>query len=91
MDSILLRAILSMDAYNRGYDAGLTGLTGTMIGGASVITDSMLTPSTAGGQAASFYAIAYQLADGSKVISYRGTDASGDFGTDIALWFAQPA
>jgi len=35
MDAILLRAILAMDAYNRGYDQGLSGLDGTSIGSAA--------------------------------------------------------
>ncbi len=88
MDPILMRAILAMDAYNRGYNPGVTGLVGTQIGGASITQQSDVLPGSPGVNA-DFYAIAYQLADGSKVISYRGTDASGDFGTDIALWFAQ--
>ena len=88
MDPILMRAILAMDAYNRGYNPGLTGLVGTQIGGASIIQQSDVLPGSPGVNA-DFYAIAYQLADGSKVISYRGTDTSGDWGNDIALWFAQ--
>ena len=70
MDSTLLRAILAMDAYNRGYNAGVTGLERTAIGDAAFFDDK----GDLAAQAAGFYAVAYILADGSKVISYRGTD-----------------
>ncbi|MEQ1669873.1 MAG: hypothetical protein ABL893_03350, partial [Hyphomicrobium sp.] len=65
MDAILLQAILAMDAYNRGYDQGVTGLEGTSIGSATVIQQSGTAAGTPGFDA-SFYAIAYQLADGSS-------------------------
>jgi hypothetical protein len=62
-----------MDAYNRGYDAGIgdpvTGLAGTQIGLATIRRDF---DQPAGSQAASFYAQAYTL-NGTTVISYRGT------------------
>ena len=86
MDSTLLRAILSMDAYNRGYNAGIKFGTlagdvsidapGTQIGNA-VIYDSR-GDTTA--QASNFYAVAYNYdsdGDGTGdeiIISYRGTD-----------------
>jgi hypothetical protein len=71
----LFLAILSMDAYNRGYDEGIAGLgtVGSQIGAA---TFSMQDAST-NARDVSFYAAAYTLADGSKVISYRGTDSLG--------------
>ena len=83
----LFLAILSMDAYNRGYNEGIAGLggLGTQIGSATIITDSETTNSTKdAAQAASFYAVAYDVdgadidgLDGTTVISYRGTDEIG--------------
>lgn len=79
----LFLAILAMDSYNRGYNAGLgdpqTGLTGTQIGTATVRTDAL--PS--GYQAASFFAQAYTLSNGQTVISYRGTDTFGESNLDV--------
>ena len=70
----LMRAILAMDAYNRGYNAGIgdpnTGLAGTQLGLASLRQDVL----PQGFQAASFFAQAYTLG-GSTIISYRGTDS----------------
>jgi Protein of unknown function (DUF2974) len=72
----LFRAILSMDAYNRGYGSGMgnpnTGLGGARIGIATIRTDAL--PS--GYEAASFFAQAYKLDYGPTIISYRGTDSS---------------
>ena len=69
----LFRAILAMDTYNRGYNAGLgdpnTGLAGTQIGLATIRRDIDL---PGGAQAASFFAQAYTLG-GKTIISYRGT------------------
>lgn len=70
MDTVLLRAVLSMDAYNRGYNAGVIGFDATAIGDVAFFDDM----GGADAQAIGFYAAAYQLADGSKIISYRGTD-----------------
>ncbi len=80
----LFLSILSMDAYNRGYNPGLAGLggLGSGVGNAVISTDSETTSSTsATAQAASFYAISYTIgagvtgiAQGTTVISYRGTD-----------------
>lgn len=74
ISSDLFLAILAMDSYNRGYNAGLgdpvTGLTGTQIGTATRRTDIDL---PAGSEAASFFAQAYTLGSGQTVISYRGT------------------
>ncbi len=69
----LFLAILAMDSYNRGYNAGLgdpeTGLPGTQIGNAVLgISDQ----STAA-KAASFFAQSYTW-NGQTIISYRGTD-----------------
>ncbi len=72
----VLKAVLSMDAYNRGYNQGLI-LGGTKIGSATIVNDSgsLKENDVRIDQPNGFYAIAYQMADGSNVISYRGTDA----------------
>ncbi|MCP4095678.1 MAG: hypothetical protein GY748_05495, partial [Planctomycetaceae bacterium] len=84
----LLLAILSMDAYNRDYGAGITGLggKGTKIGTATILDDSDVLKDGNGDrvdEAAGFYAVSYKITDGSSVdgldtndviISYRGTD-----------------
>ncbi|WP_253707120.1 Mbeg1-like protein [Bradyrhizobium sp. WD16] len=78
----LLLAILAMDAYNRGYGAGLKNLN-TSIGSASLLPTSALPD---GSQAAGFFAQAYSLQDGQTVISYRGTDVNfslGATGSDL--------
>lgn len=68
----LFYSILALDAYNRGYDAKLPGLSdaaGTQVGDAKIIT-------AAGDKAAQdigFYALAYDW-NGKTIISYRGTD-----------------
>ena len=84
----LFLAILSMDAYNRGYGAGIAdggandpdGLGdsfGTRIGAATITqasdSDPLSDEVTAG-----FYAVAYDTPYG-KVISYRGTDGGWDY------------
>ncbi len=87
----LFLAILSMDAYNRGYGAGLDDP--AAVGGGLGVSDQTHTYQIANStifrdavdsegvaQAAGFYAIAYKvkgvdgIADGTTVISYRGTD-----------------
>ena len=85
----LMLSILSMDAYNRGYGAGiaLEGNSGS-VGNATIGNDSGVSVDAAGNrldQAASFYAISYTLG-GETIISYRGTDkylADGATGGDI--------
>jgi hypothetical protein len=71
MSPELMKAILAMDAYNRGYDEGVTGI-GNAIGSATFFDESDVGQGQAG-RAASFYAVAYTYA-GEKVISFRGTD-----------------
>ena len=70
----LFRAILAMDAYNRGDSPGIKGLggVGTQIGNATISLQSDTTP---GGPvlAASFSATAYTW-NNHQIISYRGTD-----------------
>ncbi|WP_284166135.1 hypothetical protein [Frigidibacter sp. SD6-1] len=90
----LLLAILSMDAYNRGYGAGIgdgvnvdakgndidgLGQIGSTVGSARVINDDV----SEAAQAAGFYAVAYDTPYGT-VISYRGTDSTplSDTNTD---------
>ena len=78
----LMLSILSMDAYNRGYNQGIEGLggIGSNIGTAMISDQSDTLPNTPG-VATSFYALAYTIgtgvdgiAPGTTVISYRGTD-----------------
>ncbi|WP_447971535.1 calcium-binding protein [Nitrospira sp. M1] len=76
----LFLAILSMDSYNRGYNAGINdggandpdglGGLGSKIGNATVIEQD-ISPEA---QAAGFYAVAYEW-NGETIISYRGTDS----------------
>jgi hypothetical protein len=76
MDSDLFRAILAMDSYNRGYGAGILGLsnaTNTAIGTATIYD----TKGDSEAQGANFYAIAYNW-NGETVISYRGTNTFAD-------------
>lgn len=86
----ILLAILSMDAYNRGYGStvsdngpgdtdGLSDAVGTRIGNAQVRSRSDSDPNSDEVNAG-FYAIAYDMSGaagfsaGDTVISYRGTD-----------------
>ena len=76
----LMQAILAMDSYNQGYNAGLDHGQ-EQIGLATVNTDStdeFSDPNAPPGtvspdQTAGFYAVAYNY-NGQTVISYRGTD-----------------
>ncbi|MFA6605358.1 MAG: hypothetical protein WCS75_00005, partial [Sphingomonas sp.] len=85
----LIYAIMAMDAYNRGYGAGIKGL-GEI--GSLGNWDILTTSTDEFGQRAlnaGFYAVAYRNAvTGETIISYRGTDANivnplGDEGSDI--------
>ena len=83
MSRDLFLSILSMDAYNRGYNPGIAGLSdaaGTQIGGAVIQN----VPLPDGAVPASFYGLAYKLTEavgtsgnlialGTTIISYRGT------------------
>ena len=104
MSKDLFLSILSMDAYNRGYNPGIAGLSDasqTQIGNAKILQASNSLANSAE-VAASFYAIAYTMgtgvdgiAPGSTVISYRGTDepakelALVDFAISYGGSFAQ--
>ncbi|MCG8046596.1 MAG: hypothetical protein N0E48_13305, partial [Candidatus Thiodiazotropha endolucinida] len=74
----LMKAILAMDAYNRGYDASITlpSSIGDQIGNASITTTSTIALGDGVDSAIGFYALAYDTnGDGTaNVISYRGTD-----------------
>jgi len=98
ISSDLFLAILSMDSYNRGYDAGIV-LNGSAIGNAIIETDSeevfyeegQAPGALSSAAAVGFYASAYTLtADvdtlsaGTIVISYRGTDNYAELdGNDV--------
>jgi hypothetical protein len=73
----LMSAILSMDAYNQGYGAGLTGV-GNQIGTAKNLNIDL----PIGSQDAGFAATAYSW-NGQTVISYRGTDNPSIFSDPI--------
>jgi hypothetical protein len=93
----LFLAILSMDAYNRGYDAGIgdgqnvvdgvdsdgLGRVGSQIGNATVVQDAQDIEGIA--EAAGFYAVAYQW-NGETVISYRGTDNPNPLAEGSDFW-----
>ena len=82
----LFLAILSMDAYNRGYREGIAGLGGVGSGiGNATITQQSDTGESDPGVVAGFYAIAYEMAadvgEGDDKllagqISYRGREAA---------------
>lgn len=69
--SELMYAILSMDAYNRGYNQGLV-YEGNSIGTATVTLQSDISENGEA-VAADFYAVAYEW-NGETIVSYRGTD-----------------
>ena len=81
-------AILSLDAYNRGYNSGFSdsdandrdglGESGPVGGATIIFRESLGIDQTkyAEWQAAGFYAVAYQVG-GQTIISYRGTDNPG--------------
>jgi hypothetical protein len=88
----LFLAILSMDSYNRTYGQHLEGLddsTDVQIGNAFIkrtSTTALLDNPNASG----FYAIAYTagagiegIAAGQTIISYRGTNPDGPFGSNF--------
>lgn len=75
----LMNAILSMDAYNRGYDAGIStfsDLSGTHIGNAIIKQNSSDALGVGNDSAIGFYALAYDTdGDGeADLVTYRGTD-----------------
>jgi hypothetical protein len=86
MNTDVMRAILAMDSYNRGYGQGVNGLSDTgALGQANLITipDDKKT----GWVAAGFYASAYNW-NGRTVISYRGTNP--EFGDTVTSFLNSP-
>jgi hypothetical protein len=87
-DKDLFYAILSMDAYNRGYNSGID-LKGSTLGNALISLDAedegFLDAGAA--QSAGFYAVAYQW-NGEIIISYRGTRTESvlEFLKDAKAW-----
>ena len=92
----LMLAILAMDAYNRGYNAGLgdsivgLGLSGQI--GNAIIGNPSSSEMGSPERNASFFAISYSFGTGNDVplaqrgktvISYRGTDTSFAGGPDV--------
>jgi hypothetical protein len=87
----LFLAILSMDSYNRSYGQHLTDLKdlfGTALGNATIDKTSL--GALPGSAASGFYAIAYTagagiegIAAGQTIISYRGTNPDGPFGSNL--------
>jgi hypothetical protein len=78
MSSNLFRAILALDAHNRGYLPRINKLGGidTYLGNAKLILQSDVSEGSPGYEAP-FYAIACQIGEGAsaeRIISYRGTD-----------------
>ena len=85
ISSDLFLSILSMDAYNRDYDAGID-ISGSRLGGAQILSRDSLGISESDYQAwqtVGFYALAYELQADEQIeglsqsdilISYRGTD-----------------
>jgi Ca2+-binding RTX toxin-like protein len=77
----LMNAILAMDVYNRGYDAGintlLTNTNGSVkVGEAKIVETSTETLGNGVDSAIGFYALGYDTNNDGKadIISYRGTD-----------------
>lgn len=69
MNRDLFLANLAMDAYNRGYGAGIDNLPEEgKLGEATILT----TTTQGGWQAAGFYAIAYELPDIAFASAYDG-------------------
>lgn len=90
MSAELMYAILTMDAYNRGYNPGISGLSevsdgSVQIGTATISFNLDNASLTSQAIAAGFYAVAYQW-EGETIISYRGTDSKGELlGTDYPI------
>ncbi len=83
MNKDLFKAVLAMDSYYRGYEAGInitesTNPLGKKIGNATIISDSSALTDSLGNvnidQPIGFYALTYDLGGGEYVIGYRGTD-----------------
>jgi hypothetical protein len=87
MNRDVFLSILAMDAYNRGYGAGVGNLPESGLIGNATIRPFQVNEQS-GWQTAGFYAIAYDWAhDGrtDRVIAFRGTNL--DFGAGSASEF----
>lgn len=78
MDELVFQALLAMDSYHRGYDAGVQ-ITGNKLGMATLRTDSESLAGFPSGQGVGFYASVYDW-NGKTVISFRGTTFASSFG-----------
>src|SRR4051812_15048767 len=83
ISSDLFLAILSMDAYNRGYNSGINFGSNSVAPGVTRIGNAVVYDSKGDAEAvaAGFYAIAYDTSGvsgftaGEKTVAYRGTDS----------------
>lgn len=68
----IFNAILSMDAYNRGYEGGiqLSDTAGTKIGNVTILDSK----GDLDAEGIGFYAVAYDVGGAGTIIAYRGTD-----------------
>lgn len=81
MNDTVFRALLAMDSYNRGYDAGIDfgqDPENQTLGNSTIIDSIKIDPDdplAAQSVATGFYAATYQWGN-EKIISFRGTDAA---------------
>jgi hypothetical protein len=73
MNADVMRAILAMDSYNRGYGQAVNGIADNATLGTVVALGQSDTLPGSAGVNAGFYASAYNW-NGQTVISYRGTN-----------------
>lgn len=100
MNRDLFLAILTINAYNRGYGVGISGLNAFgKIGKASIKNDSLVLGGTLENRLdaqSGFYAIAYGLPEGAvagvsgTVVPCRGTDTKRDFFSAYCIGIGQP-
>ena len=75
MNFDLFNALLSMDAYNRGYSASISALSDSTDGSVNIGAATLIdTKGDAAAQNIGFYAAAYDVAGAGTIIAYRGTD-----------------
>jgi hypothetical protein len=89
MNREVFLSILAMDAYQRGYAPGIKGVSGTRLGGASLITRESRGISNVGyleWHSTGFFAQEYEWG-GDTVISYRGTDFDAANGSRMETAF----
>lgn len=91
MNSTLFKAILAMDSYNRGYNAGINLGEKDALGNFLKIGNATIydTRGDTAAQAIGFYAIAYKMG-AETIIAYRGTDdfnGIGDLATSKDVFY----